>query len=83
MSNQYKHQYAVVDRISEGLAVLLVGPDEREVAVDFASLPDGAKEGDWLKLDSNGNFATAPDITSEKKVAIRNKLDKLRNRQKT
>jgi hypothetical protein len=39
---------AVVDRIGDGVATLLVGEDEREVAVEPAELPEGAVEGSWL-----------------------------------
>lgn len=41
----------VLDRIVDGQrAVLLVGPDEVELVVDHASLPEGAAEGDWFRL---------------------------------
>jgi hypothetical protein len=43
---------AVVDRIVDhATAVLLVGPDEREVHVDPDVLPDGATDGTWLVVD--------------------------------
>jgi hypothetical protein len=53
---------AVLDRIEVGPegaahAVLLVGPHEVELVVARALLPEGAVEGDWLRL------ALTPDAT--------------------
>lgn len=45
---------AVVDRIVEGHAVLLVGPDEREHHLPAEELPDGAGEGSWLRVAGSG-----------------------------
>lgn len=39
---------AIVDRIVDGQAVLLVGDQEAEHHVDASGLPDGAREGSWL-----------------------------------
>jgi len=69
---------AVIDRISDGIAVLLVGEDEIVVGLD--TLPEGVKEGDWFKVDAAGNIAAAPEMTRERKKVLRGKLDRLRNR---
>lgn len=41
-------EYAVIDRIVEEQAVLLVGADEQEVIVPRARVPAGSGEGAWL-----------------------------------
>ncbi|MEX2619851.1 MAG: DUF3006 domain-containing protein [Egibacteraceae bacterium] len=41
-------RHAVVDRIVEGVAVLLVDPDEQEHHLPADQLPPGAGEGAWL-----------------------------------
>lgn len=42
---------AVVDRLDEDVAVLLVGPGHTEVHVPAADLPDEVVEGTWVVLD--------------------------------
>jgi hypothetical protein len=45
---------AVLDRIVDGrFATLIVGPDEIEITVDLALMPDGAEEGDWFQIGFN------------------------------
>ena len=46
MSDELEH--AVVDRIVDGQAVLLVGADEDERQLPIEALPEDAGEGDWL-----------------------------------
>lgn len=48
---------AVVDRVVEGVAVLLVGPDEQEHHLPAEQLPAGAGEGAWLIVAGE-----APDL---------------------
>lgn len=45
---------AVVDRIVEDLAVLLVDPDEQEHHLPADQLPPGAGEGAWLLVAGEG-----------------------------
>lgn len=45
---------AVVDRVVDGVAVLLVEPDEREHHLPADGLPDGAGEGAWLLVAGSG-----------------------------
>ena len=71
-----KPRYAVIDRITDGVATLLIGEDE--IVVDLDTLPEGVKEGDWLKVDTAGNFVAAPAMTKERKKMVRAKLDRLR-----
>lgn len=69
---------AVIDRITDGIATLLVGEDE--IVVDLDTLPEGVREGDWLEVDTDGTFVAAPEMTRERKKVVRGKLDRLRNR---
>lgn len=45
---------AVVDRIVEDIAVLLVEPDEQEHQLAAGDLPAGAGEGAWLLVTGHG-----------------------------
>lgn len=72
-----KPGYAVIDRITDGVATLLVGENEIVVALD--TLSEGAKEGDWSRANTAGNCKAAPERTRERKTDIRGKLDRLRN----
>ena len=63
--------------IINGVATLLVGEDE--IVVDLDTLPEGVKEGDWLRADTAGNFVADPERTRERKKVVRGKLDRLRN----
>lgn len=42
---------AVVDRIENDMAVLLVGPEETVLDVPVRYLPEQVKEGSWLRMD--------------------------------
>lgn len=46
---------AVVDRVADGVAVLLVGPDEKEHRTPAEALPAGAGEGAWLLVAGAGS----------------------------
>jgi hypothetical protein len=46
---------AVVDRIVDGQAVLLVGDSETELVVRQDALPAGTGEGDWVHVDPGGD----------------------------
>lgn len=39
---------AVIDRIENGIAVVLVGEDQAAIHVPEYFLPDGARKGTWL-----------------------------------
>lgn len=54
MSDEPADRRAVVDRIVDGVAVLLVGPDEHEHELPAADLPAGAGEGAWLLVTGAG-----------------------------
>ena len=72
---------AVVDRIEEGMAVLLVGEDERELAVPLSDLPTGAKPGVWLRVAIEGGRLKQVQVDSEttrqRRARIQEKMDRL------
>lgn len=72
---------AVIDRIDEGIAVLLVGQSEEELHVPLNRLPPGVQAGDWLEVTIvNGQVKQAErDIeeTCQRRGRIRANLDKL------
>jgi len=66
---------AVIDRIEDGRrAVLLVGPDEVELVLDAGLLPDGAAEGDWLRL----GLVLDAGLTAARRAALTDRLDRIR-----
>lgn len=66
---------AVVDRIEDGThAVLHVGPDEVELIVDVALLPEGTAEGDWLRV----GLSADPERTASRRTALEGRLDRIR-----
>ena len=69
---------AVIDRIVEDYAVVLVGDDEIKVDVSKKLLPEGAREGSWLKV----SFELDLDGTKKQNEKINKLLEKLRNKQK-
>jgi len=73
---------AVIDRFEEGLAILLVGEDERRVEVPREALPRGAREGYWLQVELEGDqLAHAvidPEETMRARKRILEKLQQLR-----
>jgi hypothetical protein len=66
---------AVVDRIEDGRhAVLLVGPAEVELVVDVALLPEGTREGDWLRL----GLTVDAGLTESRRSALAARLERIR-----
>ena len=66
-----------VDRIENGVAVLLIRPEEKyslEIPVDY--LPAETKESDILSVD----FKREINETEEAKARVRNLIEKLKNK---
>ena len=75
MSDTIPDDAAVVDRIEDGRhAVLLVGPDEVELVLDVALLPDGALEGDWLRV----GLTADPERTAVRRADVAARMERLR-----
>lgn len=76
---------AVVDRVTEGQAVLLVGDHETEHHVPATDLPDGAGEGSWLTITVEAGAPTAMVLDVDRTAAtadrIESKLDRIRRDQ--
>ncbi|MBF8264754.1 MAG: hypothetical protein HW384_618 [Dehalococcoidia bacterium] len=72
---------AAIDRIDEGVALLLIGPEERELSVPVGQLPPGIQAGDWLRVTIvNGQLKQAEldrEETRKRQERIKAKLDKL------
>jgi hypothetical protein len=65
----------VVDRIVDGRhAVLLIGPDEVELVIDVALLPQGTAEGDWLRLGLTADAA----LTAARRSDVEARMARLR-----
>lgn len=46
---------AVIDRIEDGIAVILIEEVQVEYAIDELELPAGSKEGTWLTVQQTEN----------------------------
>ena len=83
---------AVIDRIENGIAILLVDRDEQRVELPIELLPEGATEGSWLKIcpadeDSDSMWQNASmvlDLEGELKQRekVSGLLERLKNKQK-
>ncbi|MDO8637403.1 MAG: DUF3006 domain-containing protein [Dehalococcoidia bacterium] len=75
---------AAVDRIDEGVAVLLVGPEERELTVPVGRLPPGVQAGDWLKVTIVDGQLKQVELDKEetklRRERIKAKLNRLFNK---
>lgn len=67
---------AVVDRFEGDFAILLFGDSEIKVNIPKGLLPDGAKEGSWLKV----NFELDQEGEFKQREKISNLLGKLKNK---
>jgi hypothetical protein len=75
MSDAIPDDAAVVDRIEDGQrAVLLVGEDEVEVHVDVSLLPEGTREGDWLRI----GLTPDPELTAARRADVEARLERIR-----
>ena len=76
---------AVIDRIVDGnTAVILVGEDERQHHYPANKLPDGAREGTWLRVRVESGEIVFVEVDQEETATtgkrIQEKTDKLRAR---
>jgi hypothetical protein len=75
-------EQAVIDRIENGIAVVLIGEAERQVNVPREQLPKGAREGAWLKVEMAADQIVRIELDREATEAARKriaeKLEKLR-----
>ena len=73
-------QRAVVDRIVDGVnVVLLVGDKESEVVVPVGKLPPGASEGAWLLVRFDGGQLIEAEVDTEETMRVRQRIgEKLR-----
>jgi hypothetical protein len=82
-----KDQRAVIDRITDEWAVLLIGDHEQERRVKADELPDGAKEGLILKVRVSGlrvDVLSVDDAaTEEKRSAMEDRLGRLKRTRST
>lgn len=74
-------QRAVIDRIVDGVAVLLVGEDQTEQHVPAEQLPDGARAGDWLQLDTDGTTTVDDGHTAQRRRALARRRERIRRGQ--
>lgn len=76
---------AVIDRIVDGkTAVILVGENEIQYEYPANKLPEGAKEGSWLRVEVEEDEITTIELDQQEtnivSDRIQSKMDKLRKR---
>jgi len=76
---------AVIDRIVDGkTAVILVGEDERQHHYPADKLPEGTREGTWLRVRVESGEIVSMEVDQEETDTVRRriqeKMDKLRAR---
>jgi acyl-coenzyme A synthetase/AMP-(fatty) acid ligase len=76
--NKVTENMAVIDKNSGEIAILLVGEGETAKVVYSGNLPDGAVEGDWVRITEDGEFEIMQRFTGDRKKTVRSKLDMLR-----
>ena len=80
-------QRAVIDRITDGWAVLLVGDREQELRVRETELPDGAEEGSIVQVRVSGLKVEVVEVddgaTDEKRAEMKDRLSRLRKSRST
>jgi hypothetical protein len=75
--------HAVVDRIVEDQAVLLVGEEEAEELVPVTELPPGAGEGSWLLVRPGPPVAVVgadPEAEARQRHRIEERMERVRGR---
>jgi hypothetical protein len=80
-------QRAVIDRLTDGWAVLLVGDSEQERRVRADDLPKGAKEGSIVEVRVSGlkvEVVGADEAaTDEKRAELKDRLGRLKKTRST
>ena len=80
-------QRGVVDRISDGWAVILVGDEEDEHRLRENDLPEGVNEGSVVRVRFDGSdieiVEAADDETDEKREEMRGRLSRLKKTRST
>ena len=76
---------AVIDRIVDGkTAIILVGEDERQNNYPADKLPEGAREGTWLRVRVENGEIVSMEVNQEETNMVHRriqaKMDKLRAR---
>ena len=80
-------QRAVIDRITDGWAVLLVGDREQERRVRVDDLPDGAEEGSIVQVRVSGLKVEVVGVqdgaTEKKRSEVKDRLSRLKKSRST
>ena len=75
---------AVLDRIEDAKAVILVEDEGKEYVIDEVQLPEVAKEGDILEIKVSAGVIVSiivnNDATIKTKSDMQNKLQKMRSK---
>lgn len=67
---------ATIDRFEGEVAVLLVGPEQTPVNIPRSDLPEGAEQGDVLRLE----VTIDREETERRRESIQEKIERLKRR---
>jgi len=67
----------VLDRVEDGVAVILVEDKQDEFTVSAKDLPTGSKEGTWFHLTYDGASYTILNIDKEKTASSKKQISSL------
>ena len=74
----------ILEKIADGWAVILLDPDERELALDAEAIPARISPGDAVAIEMDEDRVVAvrrdADRTARRRQRIRGKMDRLRQR---
>lgn len=83
-AEDHEPRRAVVDRVVEGVAVLLVGDAQEEHRLDAADLPDDVGEGAWLSVTRDGDRLRILGVdeagAETKRAALSERMARIRRR---
>jgi hypothetical protein len=65
---------AAIDRFENGWAVLFVGEDERKVNVPRSMLPRHVSEGQWLRIEFDGEEIVSVEIDKEETARVKKRI---------
>lgn len=81
MSAELRPDRAIIDRITDQTAVVLVGPDGDQHTIDVAALPHEAEAGDVLVVGSLSPLTLTGidvDATRDRRKQLRDRRDRIR-----
>ncbi len=71
---------AVVDKISDGIATVLIEEQDVVLHIPVASLPENLKEGTWLRVDFSIDHQQTQEMYEKNKQMLQQLINKQKKR---